>query len=287
MKVIIIGYTGFIGKNIIDYLDKTVEYNLQGISTNEIDLTKEKSYNSLSKYLSPNCIVIMCAGVKKQLGDNLDTFEINSVIINNFCKAISLAPPQKIIFFSSASVYGEDVAYAEKITEKTPVQLKTYYGIAKYNAECLLDKVCSDTQTQLVILRPPLIYGKDDLSQGYGPTGFTYKTVKHEEIILWGDGSEFREFVFIADVAKAIHRLLNNNFHGILNLVSGKSYTFKNIYDLLTKISKSDIKMTSRQRSKEKVDHHYSNELFNNVITDFEFTRLYDGLKKMYNSLNN
>jgi len=286
MKVVIIGNTGFIGKNIFDYLDKTIEYNLQGISTNEIDLTKEKSYNSLSKSLSPNCIVIMCAGVKKQLGDNLDTFEKNSVIINNFCKAISLCPPQKIIFFSSASVYGEDVAYAEKITEKTPVQLKTYYGIAKYNAECLLDKVCSDTQTQLVILRPPLIYGKDDLSQGYGPTGFTYKTVNYEEIILWGDGSEFREFVFIADVAKAIHRLLNNNFNGILNLVSGKSYTFKNIYDLLIKISKSDIKMTSRQRSKEKVDHHYSNELFKNAITAFEFTRLNDGLKKMYNSLN-
>ena len=95
MKVIIIGYTGFIGKNIFDYLDKTAEYNLQGISTNEIDLTKEKSYDSLSKYLSPNCIVIMCAGVKKQLGDNLDTFEKNSVIINNFCKAISLTPPQK------------------------------------------------------------------------------------------------------------------------------------------------------------------------------------------------
>ena len=157
---------------------------------------------------------------------------------------------------------------------------------AKYNAECLLDKVCNDTQTQLVILRPPLIYGKDDLSQGYGPTGFTYKTVKHEEIILWGNGSEFREFVFISDVAKAIHRLLNNNFNGTLNLVSGKSYTFKNIYDLLKKISKSDIKMTSRQRSKEKVDHHYSNELFKNVITAFEFTQLNDGLKKMYNSLN-
>jgi len=286
MKVVIIGNTGFIGKNIFDYLDKTIEYNLQGISTNEIDLTKEKSYNSLSKYLSPNCIVIMCAGVKKQLGDNLDTFENNSVIINNFCKAISLCPPQKIIFFSSASVYGEDVAYAEKITEKTLVQLKTYYGIAKYNAECLLDKVCSDIQTQLVILRPPLIYGKDDFSQGYGPTGFTYKTVNHEEIILWGDGSEFREFVFIADVAKAIHRLLNNNFNGILNLVSGESYTFKNIYDILIKLSKSDIKMTSRQRSKEKVDHHYSNELFKNVITDFEFTRLNHGLKKMYHSLN-
>ena len=145
------------------------------------------------------------------------------------------------IFLSSASVYGEDVVYRESITENTPAQPKTYYGIAKYSAERILEKVCIDNHTELMILRPPLVYGKDDLSRGYGPTGFTYKAINSEEIILWGDGSEFREFVFITDVAKTIHRLLNNNFNGILNLVSGKSYTFKNIYDLLIKISKSDI----------------------------------------------
>ena len=285
MKVVIIGNTGFIGNSIYNYLDKTKEYDLIGISKNEIDLSGKESSITLSKYLTSDCIVVMCAGVKKQLGDNLDTFESNSAIINNFCSAISLVHPKKIIFFSSASVYGEDVDYDEKINEKTPVQPKTYYGITKYTAERLLEKICTENETEIVILRPPLIYGKNDHSRGYGPTGFTYKAIESDEIILWGDGSEFREFVFVDDVPRVIHKLLNNNFSGILNIVSGRSYTFREIFDLLIKISESDIKIRLRQRSKEKVNHHYSNVLFKKVITDFQFTQLDDGLTKMYKSI--
>ena len=55
---------------------------------------------------------------------------------------------------------------------------------------------------------------------------------------------------------------------------------------MLGMYAKSDINFVSRKRSKEKVDHNYSNELFNNIIPDFEFTQLEHGLKKMYNSLN-
>ena len=80
MRIVIIGHTGFIGNNIYRNLINNKENEILGISTNEIDLTKEKSYNSLSKNFLPNCIVIMCACVKKQLGYNLDTFEKNSVI---------------------------------------------------------------------------------------------------------------------------------------------------------------------------------------------------------------
>ena len=124
MKVVVIGNTGFIGNSICNYLDKTKEYDLVGISKNEIDLMGKESSIALSNFFAEDCIVIMCAGVKKQLGDNLDIFESNSAIINNFCRAISLAPPKKIIFFSSASVYGEDVDYDEKINEKPPSNQK-------------------------------------------------------------------------------------------------------------------------------------------------------------------
>ena len=149
-------------------------------------------------------------------------------IINNFCRTVSRMSPQKIMYFSSASVYGEDVVYSEKISEKTPIQPSTYYGIAKYTAERLLEKTCTENKAELVILRPPLIYGKNDRSRGYGPTGFTYKAIESDEIILWGDGSGFREFVFVDDVSRVIHRLLNNNFryYNILNEIKMRLQLF-------------------------------------------------------------
>ena len=119
-------------------------------------LTSFSLSQSISEILSLDCVVNMCAGIKKQLGDNLPTFENNMSIINNFSKAVLKVHPQKIIYISSTSVYGEDVAYNERITEKIPLQPKTYYGIAKYSAERMLEKVCTDNQTQFMILRPPL-----------------------------------------------------------------------------------------------------------------------------------
>ena len=287
MRIVIVGHTGFIGNNIYQNLINNKENEILGISTNEIDLMEDKSHNTFSEILSPDCVVIMCAGIKKQLGDNLETFERNSAIINNFCRAVMKVHPRKIIFFSSASVYGEDVSYNERITEKTPVQPKTFYGIAKYTAERVLEKICTDNQIKLVILRPPLVYGKDDLSRGYGPTGFTYKALNSEVIDLWGDGSEFREFVYVDDVGSTVNRLINHDTSEILNLISGNSYTFKDIIDSLTNIIGSSIKVTSHQRTKGKVNHHYSNDLIRKTTKDLKFTQLKDGLVKMYESINN
>jgi len=285
MKIVIIGYTGFIGENIFNYLKNNNEHHLCGISTKEIDLTKEASHLALSKQFSKDCVVIMCAGVKKQLGDNFTTFEKNLVITKNFLKAISLSPPQKIIYFSSASIYGEDVFFQEKITEETPVQLKTYYGIAKYTTERLIEKTCAEFKTKILILRPPLIYGKDDFSKGYGPTGFTYKALSSEEIILWGDGSEFREFIYIDDVVMTIDLLIRNDYSGTLNLVSGDSYAFEEIILILEKTLGKKLIIKSKKRSKDKVDHHYSNKLFQKVIKELQFNSLEKGIIKMLKSI--
>jgi len=285
MKIVIIGSTGFIGSNIFNSLDKVKQHELIGISSKKIDLSKNNSHIALSKHLTADCVVIMCAGVKKQLGDNLDIFEKNLNIINNFCRTISSSSPQKIIYFSSASVYGEDVAYSEKISEETPVKPGTYYGVAKYTAELLLKKTCTENDIELVTLRPPLIYGANDSSRGYGPTSFAYKAINNEEIILWGDGAEYREFVYIKDVSNIISQLIHTNYNGVINLASGRSYNFKQILNSLNKILNSDIRVNECQRTKAKVNHYYSNKTLRHLIGSFEFTTLDDGLKEMCESL--
>jgi len=287
MKVIVIGHTGFIGKNIYQNLNDNSNYEVVGVSTKEINLVNNDSSIILSKIISPNSLVIMCAGIKKQLGDNLDILRDNVSIINNFSNAIIKSSPAKILFISSTSVYGEDVAYSDNISEGTPVRPRTYYGIGKYTSERVLKKVCEDNKLHLVILRPPLIYGKDDVSMGYGPTGFTHKYLDRNKIILWGDGSEYREFIYVDDVVGIIDILISSEFSGIVNLVSGRSYTYIDIINKLKKITNLNIDIESRERSKEKVDHHYSNKLLNAITGNFQFTSLEDGLNKMFKDLNN
>ena len=215
MDFTVIGSTGFIGSSIYTSLKLDSMNSVVGISSNQVDLSNTDSYKKLKNIITANSTIIMCAGVKKQLGDNIDIFEKNLIIINNFIRAVMSVSPKKIIFFSSASVYGEDVVHSDKINENTLVVNRSYYGMGKYMSELLLTKVCEEVKTELVILRPPLVYGDGDLSFGYGPTGFLRKALDGDDITMWGDGTELREFIYINDVVDIVKILINSDFNGV------------------------------------------------------------------------
>tara|TARA_B110000008_G_scaffold236156_1_gene241324 strand:- start:82 stop:954 length:873 start_codon:yes stop_codon:yes gene_type:complete len=285
MDFTVIGSTGFIGSSVYTSLKLDPMNSVVGISSNQVDLSNTDSYKKLKNLTSANSTIIMCAGVKKQLGDNLDIFEKNLIIINNFIRAVRSVSPKKIIFFSSASVYGEDVVHSDKINENTLAVNRSYYGMSKYMSELLLTKVCEEVNTELVILRPPLVYGDGDLSFGYGPTGFLRKALDGDDITMWGDGTELREFIYINDVVDIVRTLINSEFNGILNLVSGISYNYLDITRIIRDALNLDLKVSSRIRSKEKVDHVFSNERINNATNGFCFTSLESGIRLMHESM--
>jgi UDP-glucose 4-epimerase len=285
MNYIVIGSTGFIGSKIYTSLKLDPKNIVVGISSSQVDLYIKDSYKKLNNLVTADSTIIMCAGVKKQLGDNIDIFEKNLIIINNFIRSVLCVSPKKIIFISSASVYGEDVMQTNKIDENTSVVNRSYYGMGKYMSELLLAKVCEEVKTELIILRPPLIYGDGDLSFGYGPTGFLRKALDGDEIIMWGDGTELREFIYINDVVDIIKKLINSEFNGVVNLVSGISYNYLEITRIIRDTLNLDLKVSSRIRSKEKVDHRFSNKRIKNATYNFCFTSLESGIRLMHDSM--
>ena len=285
MKFIVLGYTGFIGSKVYASLKSDSENSVIGISSDKVDLSKVDSWKKLQSRITPESTIIMCVGVKKQLGDDIDIFEKNIVIMNNFIRAVISVIPEKIIFISSASVYGEDIVHNGKIDEDTLVVNRSYYGMAKHVSESLLDKVCKEIKTKLVILRPPLIYGVGDASFGYGPTGFLRNAVDGKNIIMWGDGREFREFIYIDDVVNIINQIIDSEFEGMLNTVSGKSYSYLDVVRIINDNLGLNVKVDYRERSKNKVNHIFSNKLINKALNKFEFTNLESGMKLMHNSM--
>lgn len=285
MQFIVLGYTGFIGGKVYDSLNSDSENNVIGISSDEVDLSEVGNCKKLQNIITLDSTLIMCVGVKKQLGDNINIFEKNINIINNFIRAITTVIPKKIIFISSASVYGEDVVRSGRIDEDTLVVNRSYYGIAKHVSESLLDKVCKEIKTKLVILRPPLIYGDGDASFGYGPVGFLKDAVDGKNIVMWGDGNELREFIYINDVVNIIDQIIDSEFEGILNIASGKSYSYSDVVRIIQNTLCLNVKVDSRERSKDKVNHLFSSGLINKVLNKFKFTNLESGMKSMYDSM--
>jgi len=284
-RILILGHSGFIGS----YLDRTYQRKLPGVeivglSAPEFDLTREQDAEKLADYLDPQTVVVFLAGVKRQLGDDLNAFTMNIRMAVNFCRVLERHPVKRLVFFSSAAVYGEENQNT-RIIEETPVHPTSFYGAAKYAAECLLEKVIrSQGQGSLLILRPPLIYGPGDASNGYGPSGFVKAALDGETITVWGDGSERREFIFVGDVAEIVFALSLGTYNGVLNPASGQSSTYTDIVNILSRTLGRQVQTTSRLRSKNKVDHGYSNATFMKLLPDFAFTPLEEGIRRTIDS---
>ena len=88
----------------------------------------------------------------------------------------------------------------------------------------------------ICVVRPTLIYGKDDPHNGYGPNLFLRNALDGKDIRLFGKGEELRDHVWIEDVSKIICDVCLYNSSGILNVASGITYSFKNIAEKIISI---------------------------------------------------
>lgn len=125
-------------------------------------------------------------------------------------------------------------------------------------------------------LIPSTFYGP-----GYtlGDKHFIFELIRKisddKEVVLWGDGTQRRELIYIEDACKIIEKSLTWD-QQICNLSSGKDYTIRQYSDVicgLTDRINTEIKWDTTQfvGSKEK-------KLVNTYLKDFQFTNIMDGL---------
>tara|TARA_B100000315_G_scaffold124342_1_gene114324 strand:- start:3651 stop:4553 length:903 start_codon:yes stop_codon:yes gene_type:complete len=282
-RIIILGHTGYIGRSLFDKIIKIYpEKEVVGLSDPDCDLTNKSDLKSLLPYLDQQTIVIMCSGIKKQHGDNIENFSKNMEMIINVCSCIEKNSVNKFLYFSSAEVYGEAI-HNTKINEQTAVQPSSYYGIAKYASEILLKKTFEKANNNnLTILRPVLVYGPSEIGTYYGPSGFVKHASAKETITLWGDGKELREFLYIDDLVKIVMSLTFNDYSGTINITAGKSYTFRQSIEYIRKYF-PNLDIIMQKRTKGKVDQGYDNRALLEVLPKLHFTTLEAGIDKLIN----
>lgn len=280
-RVVILGHTGFIGSHLARCIPaRQPSSEVIGLSTASVDLTSDGAVDRLGGYFDHSTTVIMCAAIVKGAGDTLDNYLANVKMAVTLSRAINQYPVDRLILLSSAAVYGEDVPNA-CITEDTPVQPTSYYGMAKCATEWLVRKGVHPG-TSLVILRPPTVYGPGERVMAYGPRSFLAAVLERQPVVLWGDGAELREFVFIDDLIEVVARMLSSRCEGVFNVVSGNSYTFVDVLDVVSSLARFRPDVTSRPRTKQKVHHRFSNEALKRELPGMQFTALSEGLRRTY-----
>lgn len=286
-RIIIFGHSGFIGSHLVGLLAiRHPALPVIGCSDPKVDLTDMRMVDRISRLFGQDTAVVMLSAIKPNIADDQETCWKNIAMVTNVCRALSSHPVGRLIYMSSAAVYGEDIAHL-RITEETPVSPRSYYGIAKYTSERLLWKTFAGVPgSSLLVLRPPVVYGPGEGATGYNPSGFLQKAMSGETITLWGDGKERREFIYIDDMAAILHFFLFHKTDGTVNIASGKSYSFAEVVTVIQKLLGPPISVASRSRSKKRVDHQFDNALLKRLAPHLRFTSLFEGLSKTYDTMH-
>lgn len=280
-KIVILGHTGFIGSWVMRKLQEFGGgIEVLGYSTSTVDLTRWEEVQTLADNFNRQTAVIMCAGIKKQVEESLDAFHQNMAMTHNLARLLRKYPVNRFVYFSSGSVYGENLDHLE-INEQTPVNPFSYYGIAKYASEGLFNKVSEEVgDMSVVVFRPSLVYGPGDEKEQYGPSAFAKSIISRGSETLWGDGSELRDFIFVEDVAELTRTITLGDCEGVYNLASGQTHSFKDVVDTLKSLCRADFRVGLRPRTRQKVDQGYDNGKLLTAVPNFTPTGFAQGIGK-------
>ncbi len=171
MNLLVTGATGFIGNKLCQALSMRgdavvavarMQVNIDNNITviNKV-LSKDTDWQDCLKDID---VVIHLAGrahVMKDVSENpyQAYADINIHATKHLAKQAALSGVKRFIFLSSVKVNGErtkDVAFSETDSP----QPEDDYGKTKYEAEKALNQVSKDTEMEVVIIRPPLVYGE-------------------------------------------------------------------------------------------------------------------------------
>lgn len=144
---------------------------------------------------------------------------------------------ESVVLASSAAVYGSETPVP--IKESTATQPESPYASSKLYAEQLGAQIAAETAIDVVSLRLFNVYGpRQDPAGEYSaviPT-FIGRMVNDNRPIIYGDGEQTRDFVFVKDVITASLAAATSSVSGIFNVGSGERVSIRELVSLLNEL---------------------------------------------------
>ena len=258
MKSLVTGGAGFIGSNIVDRLindghDVIILDNLCTGREKNIN-PKAQFYNiditdsNIEKIFKENKIDIVFhlaaqIDVRKSVSNPIFDATTNIIGTINLLNMIQKYSIGKIIYSSSGgAVYGEPKEIPAD--EKHTVRPLAPYGISKHCPEHYIEYYHDLYGLKYTILRYANVYGprQDPLGEAGVIAIFMGRMLKGDTPIIFGDGNQTRDYVFVGDVVNANISAINNGDNQIYNIGTGKETSVNEIYEILSKLIKNSPK---------------------------------------------
>lgn len=300
MRALVTGGAGFIGSNIVElllkegekvrvfdnlssgYLINIEEYIKDGrVEFIEGDVTDAAAAERATEGVDVVFHLAASVGRQRSLDNPQLDSEVNLIGTVNVLEGMRKNGVKRIVYSSSAAMFGELVT--PTIDENHPQNADSPYGVSKLAAEKMILAYCGIYDITGVCLRYFNIYGVNQRFDLYGNVIpiFAKHIFAGEPITIYGDGTQTRDFVNAADVARAnLIAAKSDNGTDVYNLGSGESVTINWLAEVMQEIAGKNVGVVYAPERPADVKHCKANaEKAEKVLGFKPGVSLTDGLK--------
>ncbi len=293
-KILVTGGSGLTGTSL-----KKILPNAVYISSKDYDLTSEFDIKKMFDEIKPNIVIHLAArvgGILDNIERPADYFTENILMNSLMVKYSYINRVDRFIGILSSCIF-PDVMEKYPMVETDlhlgpPPESNFSYAYSKRSFGVQIDAYNKQYKTKYNYLIPCNLYGfgdKDGEKNSHFVTSLVRKIYEankygHDHIVLYGDGTPIRQFMYVDDLTYVIKEVLEKNIYENLNVSTDEGLTISEIAEIALRACESTHLKIVYDKTKPNGQHRkdISSEKLKMLIPDFKPTSLECGIKKMY-----
>lgn len=252
MKVLVTGGAGFIGSHIVDHLiidhyevsvvDNLSTGKVENLNASavfyQVDILDYKNLKKVFELEKPQYVIHHAAQTNVQQSIINPSFDAETNILGtiNVLRCCVEFGTEKIVYASSAAIYGNP--RYPGITEYHTVEPLSFYGVSKYTPEQYIKVFADLYQFDYTILRYANAYGtrQDPNGEAGVVSIFINKLLTRKQPVIFGDGTQTRDFIYVEDIALANLAALHLRGKHIINISTNQPTSLLELLEMMNKI---------------------------------------------------
>lgn len=243
---LVTGGAGFIGSNLVEELLANGDHvividnmmtgsleNLKGLE-GRLNFIRADCTQLLDLHLRPERIYHL--GIPSSSPMYKEKPFLVGEALNGFLAVLELAKScdAHLVYASTSSLYN---GLRPPHREDMAIQVTDYYTEARFAMERLAELYRKLFGVASAGLRFFSVYGPKEKSKGrYANiiSQFLWDILENRTPVIYGDGSQTRDFIYVKDVVRALRMSMESNYDGILNVGTGKAHSFNDVIDIMS-----------------------------------------------------